>query len=305
VILAVCADKGAPGVSTAATALSVVWPGERVLLEADPSGGDLALRLRSPQGGELAADRSVTSLAADAREEVAAGALARYAQPTSLGFPVLVAPLSAEAFEPMARLWPQVAAAAQAWPGAVIADLGRLQLRHASSPLAAAGTAVLLVTRAQTREDLYHARERAHELALRLGQGQHGRSPLSVAVICPARDARGAVSQVQQALASQADTSTIPVIGSLAEDRRGVEGLRAGEVSKRLLGSDLLKSARTLTERLTGWFPELVGMPSPPVMPGSPRHGYGAAWHPGPDTAGEQYRARWGSAAGATPGGAA
>lgn len=38
-IVTVCADKGSPGVSTTAAALGMVWPGERVVLEADPSGG--------------------------------------------------------------------------------------------------------------------------------------------------------------------------------------------------------------------------------------------------------------------------
>jgi hypothetical protein len=41
--------------------------------------------------------------------------------------PVLLGPLSAEGFEPMAGLWSQVAAEARRWPGTVIADLGRLQ----------------------------------------------------------------------------------------------------------------------------------------------------------------------------------
>jgi hypothetical protein len=302
-ILAVCKDKGPGGVTTAATALGVMWPGDRVLLEADSSGGDLALRLRSPEGGELATDRSVVSLAADAREALPAGALARYAQPTSLGFPVLVAPLSAEGFEPMGRLWPQVAAAARAWPGTVIADVGRLQLRHASSPLAGSATAVVLVTRAQTREDLYHVRERASELAARLGQGTHGRSPLTVAVVCQSRDSRSALSQVQQALASQAATSTVPVIGSLAEDSRAVDGLRAGELTKRLLGSDLLKSAKALADTLTDWFPELIGMPARPVVPAA-RHGYEQPHPAGPPAPGESYHARWGTAASLDAGGA-
>jgi len=213
VILTICSDKGSPGVTTAAVALSVMWSSERVLLEADPSGGDLSLRLRTPRGENLPLDRSVTSVAADAREGLPPGALARYAQQTSLGFPVLLGPMSAEGFEPMARLWPQVAAAAQAWPGTVIADLGRLQLRHASSPVAAASTTVLLLTRAGTGEDLFHVRQRAHELAGRLGQGPHGRSPLVVAVVAPSRTARARVAQVQQALAAQATTSTVPVAG--------------------------------------------------------------------------------------------
>ncbi len=93
-ILAVCADKGSPGVTTLATALGVVWPVDRVVLEADPSGGDLAFRLRSPRGQFLDPNRSVLDVAADAREGLPPGALARYAEPTSLGAPVLKGRLS-------------------------------------------------------------------------------------------------------------------------------------------------------------------------------------------------------------------
>lgn len=308
-ILTICSDKGSPGVSTAAIALSVMWPGERVLLEADPSGGDLSMRLRTPQGENLPLDRSVTSVAADAREGLPAGALARYAQQTSLGFPVLLGPMSAEGFEPMARLWPQVAAAAHAWPGTVVADLGRLQLRHASSPVAAASSAVLLLTRAGTSEDLFHVRQRAHELAGRLGQGPHGRSPLAVAVVAGPRTARGRVAQVQQALAAQATTSTVPVAGFIAHDEKSAEALREGVVTKRLLGSDLLKSAKELAQTIINWFPEVVGMPAPPVVPvqqpgqhqpllddGHPRRQ--------PMTPVEQYQAQvsWGGPAGSIPG---
>ena len=40
-IVAVCADKGAPGVTTLCLTLGMVWPGERVVLEGDVSGSDL------------------------------------------------------------------------------------------------------------------------------------------------------------------------------------------------------------------------------------------------------------------------
>lgn len=264
-ILAVCADKGAPGVTTAAVALSLVWPSERVLLEADPSGGDLALRLRDPSGGVLAVDRGVTALAADARDGIPAGALTQYAQPTSLGFPVLAGPMSAEGFEPIARLWPQVAAAAHGWPGTVIADLGRLQVGHASSPLAATATTVLLLTRADTSEALFHTRQRAHELAARLERGSLGRSPLVVAVVTSPRGVRQREAALQRALAAQATTSTIPVLGVLVEDSRAVDGLRSGQLTKRLLSCDLLSSAKSLAQALLGWFPELAGTPDLPA----------------------------------------
>ena len=212
--------------------------------------------------------------------------------------------------EPMARLWPQVAAAAHAWPGTVIADLGRLQLRHASSPVAAASTTVLLLTRAGTGEDLFHVRQRAHELAGRLGQGPHGRSPLVVAVVAPSRTARARVAQVQQALAAQATTSTVPVAGFIAHDEKSAEALRDGVVTKRLLGSDLLKSAKELAQTLTGWFPEVAGFPIPPIAPATeagrhqPGGGDSHAWRQ-PMTPVEQYQAqaRWGAATGPSAGG--
>lgn len=308
-ILTICSDKGSPGVSTAAVALSVMWPGERVLLEADPSGGDLSLRLRTPQGENLPLDRAVTSVAADAREGLPAGALARYAQQTSLGFPVLLGPMSAEGFEPITRLWPQVASAAHAWPGTVIADLGRLQLRHASSPVAAASTTVLLLTRAATSEDLFHVRQRAHELAGRLGQGPHGRSPLVVAVVGGSRAAPGRVAQVQQALAAQATTSTVPVAGFIAQDEKATAMLRDGLVTKRLLGSDLLKSAKELVQTLTHWFPEVVGMPAAPMVStqqqGNHQPVVDGHHRQQPMTPVEQYQAQasWGAPAGPIPGG--
>ena len=273
-ILAVCADKGSPGVTTLATALGVVWPVDRVVLEADPSGGDLAFRLRSPRGQFLDPNRSVLDVAADAREGLPPGALARYAEPTSLGAPVLKGRLSPEAFAPMARLWPQVAAEAHSWPGTVIADLGRLQPGNAAGPVAGQATAVLLVTRLGV-EALYRVRERAGELAARLGQGHHGRSPLAVVVVCPPRNHRDAMRQVQQVLAVEGPTSTIPVAGFVAEDARGVEALWSAEPSRRLLGTELMRSVHGLAERLLGWWPQFhagapahwSGAPAPPAPP--------------------------------------
>jgi hypothetical protein len=259
-ILAVCADKGSPGVTTLATALGVVWPIDRVVLEADPSGGDLAFRLRSPRGQFLEPNRSVLDVAADAREGLPAGALARYAELTSLGVPVLKGRLSPEAFAPMARLWPRVATEAHSWPGTVIADLGRLQPGNAAGPVAGQATAVLLVTRLRV-EALYRVRDRAAELAARLGQGHYGRSPLAVVVVCPPRSHSSAVRQVQQVLAVEGPTSTIPVAGFVAEDPRGVETLWSPQPSKRLLGTELMRSVHTLAETLLAWWPQFHAGP--------------------------------------------
>ena len=44
-LIAVAADKGAPGVTTTAVALAAVWPRPVLLAECDPAGGDLVYRL--------------------------------------------------------------------------------------------------------------------------------------------------------------------------------------------------------------------------------------------------------------------
>jgi hypothetical protein len=233
VIVTVCADKGSPGVSWTATVLGMVWPEERVLLEADPSGGDAVVRLRTPEGQLLARQPALRGLAVDARSGNLPTSLLSYAHQTSLGVPVIPAAVS---------------------------------------------TIVLLVARA-TPEGLYHLRERACTLGARLGQGAHGRSPLTVAIICPAREHAARLRDVKVHLAAEASTSTIPVAGWIAEDGRSVQALREGQLTKKLTGGDLLKSARELTQTLMTWWPplehpgtQLVAWPAAqaPAAPGTP-----------------------------------
>jgi hypothetical protein len=272
-IITVCADKGSPGVSWTATVLGMVWPGERVLLEADPSGGDAVLRLRTPEGQLLPPKYGLRGLAVDARSGNLPASLLSYAHQTSLGMPVIPATdMRTEDFALIARQWPAVATAVDRWPGAVIADLGRLQEDSSAGPVAAASRIVLLIARCAP-EGLYHLRERASALAARLGQGAHGRSPLAVAIICPTRQRTTRLRDVKELLAAEASTSTIPVAGWIAEDERSVQALRDGHVTKQLLGGDLLASARELTQTLLAWWPptdHATAQAPPPQSPVAP-----------------------------------
>jgi hypothetical protein len=287
VIVTVCADKGSPGVSWTATVLGMVWPGERVLLEADPSGGDAVVRMRTPEGQLLARQPALRGLAVDARSGNLPTSLLSYSHQTSLGVPVIPATdMRTEDFALIARQWPAVATAADRWPGTVIADLGRLQEDSSAGPVAAVSTIVLLIARA-TPEGLYHLRERASTLAARLGQGAHGRSPLTVAIICPAREHTARLRDVKVHLAAEASTSTIPVAGWIAEDGRSVQALREGQVTKKLIGGELFKSARELSQTLMAWWPPAehsatqpvsfptAQAPAAPGTPGAPRMNVG------------------------------
>jgi len=311
VILSVCADKGAPGVTTLVTALGLIWPAERVVLEADVSGADLPFRLQHQDGDRLLDPQpSVLALAADVRAPQPEHDLAWYAQPTALGVPVVPGGLSAEAFTGMARLWPQVAEVAASWPGTVLADLGRLQPGDPAAPVAAMSTAVLLLARPDL-EGLYHLRERVSELAATVGRPTLDRTPLAVVVRARAgAEGNAGVEQVRALLESIG--SPVPVLGVFAEDPAAVAALRGRQLTRKLLNTDLLRSARTLAESLFIRWPQLAPPPaerglwaSDPAAPTATLPAYRAAAAPRQEPvepAGEVPAAPWTPGWGLLPG---
>jgi hypothetical protein len=277
-IISVCSDKGSPGVSTLAAALSVVWPGQRVLLDTDTAGGDLPFRLWGAGSGapreRLASSPSVASLATAARLGLTAAGPRPFAQDTSLGVPVVPGALSAERFRPLRAMWPRVAAELAVWSGTVVADLGRLQPGNDALPVAQKSTAVLLVTRVDL-ESLAHLRDRVAELAGSVGDPGRDRSPVGVVVTGPPKARRFGVEQARQVLASIG--SPVPVVGFLAHDPAGAQGLWAGVMTRRFAGSDLVRSTRAIAESVLTTWPALIPAPTPDVGAGGSVAGRDAA----------------------------
>jgi MinD-like ATPase involved in chromosome partitioning or flagellar assembly len=91
-LIAVASVKASPGVTTAALALAAAWPApRRLVIEADPSGGDLGAWLG------LAPAPGLASLAAAIRHDHSPGAAWRHAQALGAsGVSVVVAPAGAE-----------------------------------------------------------------------------------------------------------------------------------------------------------------------------------------------------------------
>ena len=262
-IVALCADKGSPGVTTATLALAMAWPGQRVVLEADPSGGDLAFRSRHPAtGGLLAADPGLLTLAADARTGLPTQALGRYAQATLWGVDVIVAPASVYGYVPMRSLWPAVAGAAASWPGVAIADLGRLSAGSPAIAIAQAATAVLVVTRVSA-ESLYHLRDRMPELTARFGDPSREVHPVAVVTCAPRRHAHRAAQQVERVLAGIG--SPVPVLGNFAVDPPAAQGLRLGQLPPRTARGALLRSAAEVSAVCIRRWPELAPADAVPV----------------------------------------
>jgi hypothetical protein len=89
--LILASAKGSPGVTTTALALSFWWQHPLILIEADPAGGDLAVRLG------MSEEPGLVGLAAALRRspiehQQKSGLIAQYAQRTLSGVQVVVAP---------------------------------------------------------------------------------------------------------------------------------------------------------------------------------------------------------------------
>lgn len=158
-LVAVVSVKGSPGVSTFAFALATSWPEEdrRLLVEADPSGGDLAPRLSLPGSPGL------VSLAA-ARHDPDPALIWRHTQTLPGGVALIAGPPGAEQARAALRtLTTPPAGDPLAVHGittrdadtVVVADCGRIGPGSPAMPIIEAADVTLLLTRAHA-EDLTH-----------------------------------------------------------------------------------------------------------------------------------------------------
>ncbi|GHE80945.1 hypothetical protein GCM10017786_09020 [Amycolatopsis deserti] len=166
-LVSVLSLKGSPGATTFAVALAARWPSARALVvEADPSGGDLALRF------SLASTPGLVSLAAAARRGGDADLVWQHTQGLPGGLRVIAAPPDAEqaraALSALAQhqtsgldLLRQVAAQPDV---VVIADCGRVDPGSPGLPIARSSNAIVLLSRAHA-DDLAHLPRRLPTVA--------------------------------------------------------------------------------------------------------------------------------------------
>jgi hypothetical protein len=254
-IVALFSDKGSPGVTTLAFALSSAWPQPAVLVELDPAGGDLGLRLTDPTGRPvLAADPGLLTLAASARHD-AATHVSGHAQPAALAQVVsgLVHPRQARG---MAELWPSVVTALRASRDVdVIADLGRLTSDSPVAEIVSQADVALGVARAEPAAML-RLRDRLLDV-----HEQHAPPRLMVALIAEDRHAREAADAMQRVLAD----GQVPaqLAGIVSFDPRAITSLLSGQGGPRLQRSTFMRSVGDLVHALVRTGRPLVAVPSP------------------------------------------
>ncbi|MEU5684974.1 hypothetical protein [Streptomyces venezuelae] len=253
-LIALAADKGSPGVTTAAVALAAVWPRRVLVAETDPAGGDLVYRSAAAHGGPLNPNTGMLSIAATARRGLVPDQLWDHTQPLSGGLEVLVGLGIAEQAAGLAGLWPtlgrafsQLADSPNA-PADVIADCGRISGDSPAVELFPHAALVLLVSRTEP-EAIARVRDRAAALATKLHGGPRGAASLAqpligVLLIADPSTSAKLVHQVNDML--MAAQTGARVVGTLADDAAGADQL-AGRRRGRLDKSLLIRSARKVT----------------------------------------------------------
>jgi len=252
-LVAVCSLKGSPGVTTFAVALTARWPGQArcVLVECDPSGGDVATRFG------LTSSPGLVSLAAAGRRSSDPGLLWQHTQALPGGLPVVAAPPGADqALAAVTALFQEGSGgtdvlhlAASAPDTVVIADCGRVDPTSAVLPIVRCANAMLLLSRA-------HAEDLAH-LATRLDTvGRWSPRPGLLLV-----GAGYSTAEVSRELG-------VPAMGRIPEDRQaaavlcGRPGSRGGS-SRSGLGQSALAVAQGLSDPRRCSAPASQPVPTP------------------------------------------
>jgi len=233
--------KGSPGVTSTALAVAFAWPRPCVLIEADPSGGDIALRCRAEAGGTLTQSPNVLGLATAVRGGRTTE-ISLWAQQLANGTSVIPGVSSASQASGIGLLWHGVAEAARTHTRDVIADVGRIEASDKNRPmLAAADLAVPILS--ASMESLIHTRELLREATFRAN------ARVVPMLIGPVRSAAADSNDVDEVLAD-AGIAADPTL-HVPLDHAGLKTIERGaSPDGRSRVSALIRAARPLAEQL-------------------------------------------------------
>ena len=262
-VVAVCSAKGAPGVTTTAMLLAALWPRPVLLVDADPAGGDVALRLPGEDGRPLDPGRGLLTLLPVARRGLRPDALLEHAQTVSGGTPVLAGLDGPEQAEAAGSLWDTLATAATGAPCDVVVDAGRAHARSVHLPLLRRADAVLILLRPGVAA-VVHTREQLRTLAPALRRADGSGPRLGVVVVHDVKD-RAEIASAADAV--RAPTPEVEALGPLAFDPAAA-GMFEGRPVSRPERTMLVRSGRELVSRVAGRLPSLAATRAPATPPG-------------------------------------
>lgn len=237
-------QKGAPGTTLSTLAIAAAWPtptGRRKLfVEADPSGGSVALRYG------LGLEPGLVTLAVAIRSGAHGAAVWDHAQELPGGLAAVVGPDSADrSGAALAAVGPSLGRwLAQLGDVDVFVDLGRLDTDTHMGCLAAADLTLMV----------------ARPCVEQLQPAAHAMAALPVEAD---RVAWLLIGERPHSAVEVADAFAWDVAGVIAHDRRSATDLETGSGGRRLRRSALVRSATTVAESLAERFAPAPPEPEP------------------------------------------
>ncbi len=234
-LICFASQKGSPGTTLTALATAAAWKTDsdrrKLLVEADPSGGVLAVRY------QLGLEPGLVTLAAAVRAGLDRSALWNHVQELPGGLPLVVGP---DAPDQAHSALDASGSALGKWLAElpdvdVIADIGRLGPDSPAVGFAAGANAVLMVAR-PVAEQLQPAARRMVAIASRvrslgwvlIGDGPHSADEIEA-------------------------TYGFVVVGVMPDDKRGAAAIEVGGSNKRIRHSPLARSASSLAAMMANW----------------------------------------------------
>jgi len=246
-LIAFCGDKGAPGVTTSTLAIGSAWPGRSLVVEASPTGGDLAIRLR-PNGSVLPETPTVLSVLTASRGKEGTDAAVSLSHVLNSTTTVVPGPALTEQFTNVVD-WSPLADVLGCSDVPVFADLGHL---HAGSPtIAVAARADLVVVSRPDMASVVRVRQRLIRAATDLARMRSAAPRLFPLLISTGRHGQADVADLHAVLAETPARPFLVDAGFLAHDPVAVRRLEAGEEpAGRLARTSLMLSARAVVGQI-------------------------------------------------------
>lgn len=247
-LIALCGDKGAPGVTTSAIAIASAWAGPAIVVEASPAGGDLAMRLR-PKGSVMPETPTVLSVVTASRGADGTDTVASHSHVLNSTTTVVPGPALAEQFTNIGD-WVPLADALSRSSVPVFADLGHLHAASATIAVAARADLVVVVSR-RDMASVVRVRERLIRAATDLARMRGTAPRLFPLLVSTSRHGQADVVDLSAVLAETPARPFLVDAGFLAHDPAAVRRLEAGEEpAGRLTRTALLRTARVVVSQI-------------------------------------------------------
>ncbi len=242
-MLAIASAKGSPGVTTAAMLFAALWPRDCVLVECDPSGGDIALRMPGADGEPLDTNPGLLNLVAAGRKSLYPDLVGQHAEQIVGGLDVITGMTAPEQASGLGQ-WGQLGTLFSHLPGTdAVVDLGRIGAETPQNALLASASAVVMVVDT-VPSNVVHLRERLRKVSDSLG-GRSG-APLYVVVVAHPKRSR-AVAEIREAI--ERSGTPVAAVHHLADDASGARFF-LGQVSGNPARTQLVRSARPIVDDL-------------------------------------------------------